>query len=770
MRKLFTVIAAMLLSVATFAQAPQGFSYQAVVRDAQNAIVANQTVEVTVTILQGAAFESAKAVFSEKHSAKTNANGLFTLTIGSVDAAGFAKINWGKGSCFLKTESAYGESTTQLMSVPYALYAANAGTVDNATIEQFVSNIDFTTYNLVNKSSLANYATTENVNNALANYTTEQKLKDTLAVYAKIADLPEGVNLTGYAKTDDLAAVATTGSYSDLTGTPTIPTSVSQLTDAGNYLTTTDASNTYAKTTDVNTALAAYATTEDVNALVDNTNKQIVKLQSSVEGIAEGAAIFSVSADQQVYFSKGNLQYQASTGTWRFAEHQYDIIGSANSNISSTYSGWIDLFGWGTSGFNNKYPYMTTDVNTDYGDGNNDIAGTNYDWGVYNPISNGGNKANLWRTLTSEEWSYLLFTRTTTSGIRYARANVHGVNGIVLLPDNWNSATYAFTNTNTANATFETISDANWNTIEAAGAVFLPTVCWRLGTTTRTDEFDYWTATVSTTSTQQAHGLNIRTTTTQISTTFWRKCGFSVRLVSDAHSVQSATNAQNAINAANAQNAQNAQNFGDMPLANVKIKITYRGTFTTTPTTTVNFCGQNITSASNTESQAFKVPAYMPAYMSVSLSQYGKLATGNWSGSGQLYDICYYVYINGVPFDNNAGNYLMRPYFIPNTGENYVSYDMPVTGNGGTNYFYKDQMCFLPATKVKTIGGAFFSYHDVDSKKDFFGLAKNQLVYGWMVEDMKNEIVGPFIPGQENVIEIFIWDFASDKPAEYIVN
>ena len=794
MRKLFSIVAALFITAATFAQAPQGFSYQAVVRDAQNAIVANQSITVKITILQGADLDSATDVYSEQHNVKTNQNGLFTLIVGKGDSAGSIRtVNWSKGKCFIRTKTDYGESTSQLMSVPYTLFAENVAPdnivnvlnnsevtnklnfVSKTDIDNFVTSADVTT--TVN-TALANYATTENVNstvnNALASYATTQKLKDTLAGFAKLTDIPAEANLSAYATTesvtealDNLAAVATTGSYSDLTGTPTIPTSVSQLTDAGNYLTTAVANNTYAKPADVNTALAAYATTEDVNAWLDNTNKQIVKLQSSVEGIAEGAAIFSVSADQQVYFSKGNLQYQASTGTWRFAEHQYDIIGSANSNISSTYSGWIDLFGWGTSGFNNKYPYMTTDVNTDYGDGNNDIAGTNYDWGVYNPISNGGNKANLWRTLTSEEWSYLLFTRTTTSGIRYARANVHGVNGIVLLPDNWNSATYAFTNTNTANATFETISDANWNTIEAAGAVFLPTVCWRLGTTTRTDEFDYWTATVSTTSTQQAHGLNIRTTTTQISTTFWRKCGFSVRLVSDAHSVQSATNAQNAINAAN---AQNAQNFGDMPLANVKIKITYRGTFTTTPTTTVNFCGQNITSASNTESQAFKVPAYMPAYMSVSLSQYGKLATGNWSGSGQLYDICYYVYINGVPFDNNAGNYLMRPYFIPNTGENYVSYDMPVTGNGGTKYFYEDQMCFLPATKVKTIGGAFFSYHDVDSKKDYFGLAKNQTLYGWMVEDMKNEIVGPFIPGQENVIEIFIWDFASDKPAEYIVN
>ena len=208
MKKLKTILAALLVSAtATFAQAPQGFSYQAVVRDAQNAIVANQTVEVTITILQGATFESAKSVFTEKHSAKTNANGLFTITIGSVNAAGFAKIDWGKGSCFLKTESAYGESTTQLMSVPYALYAANAGTVDNATIEQFVSNIDFSTYNLVNKS-------------ALANYTTAAHLNDTLAIYAKTADLPEDVNLTGYAKTDDLATVATTGSYNNLTDKP----------------------------------------------------------------------------------------------------------------------------------------------------------------------------------------------------------------------------------------------------------------------------------------------------------------------------------------------------------------------------------------------------------------------------------------------------------------------------------------------------------------------------------------------------------------------
>ena len=71
---------------------------------------------------------------------------------------------------------------------------------------------------------------------------------------------------------------------------------------------------------------------------------------ASVGGFdANGAsnALFSVGPNTQVHFSKGNMQYQASTGTWRFAEHQYDFIGENNEQISPYYSGWIDLFGCG---------------------------------------------------------------------------------------------------------------------------------------------------------------------------------------------------------------------------------------------------------------------------------------------------------------------------------------------------------------------------------------------------------------------------------------
>ena len=205
----------------------------------------------------------------------------------------------------------------------------------------------------------------------------------------------------------------------------------------------------------------------------------------------------------KVYFSQGNLQYQASTNTWRFAEHQWDYVGhnyhlgtgenvhmgtvegSTNEEIAPDYSGWIDLFGFGTSGFNGKQPYMTSMDSEDYGDGENDIAGTNYDWGAYNAISNGGNQSGLWRTLTKDEWTYIVYTRQTTSGIRYAGATVNGVHGLIILPDDWNSSIYNLSNANEAWAvwTVNDIDEATWtDTFEPAGAVFLPAAGNRRGT------------------------------------------------------------------------------------------------------------------------------------------------------------------------------------------------------------------------------------------------------------------------------------------------
>lgn len=197
------------------------------------------------------------------------------------------------------------------------------------------------------------------------------------------------------------------------------------------------------------------------------------------EGAING--LFSVSATRQVWFSQGNLQY-TNSNNWRFALHQYDYVGQNNMYIGGTYDGWIDLFGWGTSGWNNGntyyHPYDYSCYNASlYGPpGNYNLTGSyaSSDWGVYNRISNGGNTTNKWRTLTRLEWEYVFFTRTTTSGIRYACATVNNVKGVILLPDNWNASIYSLNNTNGGDSDSNIISASQWTTLQNAGAVFLP--------------------------------------------------------------------------------------------------------------------------------------------------------------------------------------------------------------------------------------------------------------------------------------------------------
>ena len=207
--------------------------------------------------------------------------------------------------------------------------------------------------------------------------------------------------------------------------------------------------------------------------------------------IKDGAILaeFSVSDSTKVYFSQGNLQYQAKKNIWRFAEHQYDTIGGDNKNISPRYKGWIDLFCWGTSGWNsgaNEYqPYSTSTNDLNYFPGEdfkNDLIGSyaNADWGVYNKISNGGNQARLWRTLTNDEWYYLINTRANASS-KKGVARVNGMNGLILLPDEWTLPDGIVFTSGVADglgsdyyATVNSYTASEWAKLEANGAVFLP--------------------------------------------------------------------------------------------------------------------------------------------------------------------------------------------------------------------------------------------------------------------------------------------------------
>lgn len=202
---------------------------------------------------------------------------------------------------------------------------------------------------------------------------------------------------------------------------------------------------------------------------------------------------FTVDADgTQVYFSQGNLQYIGSANPpyWKFAERQWECLGDNGQGSTNQYAD-RDLFGWGTSGWDNGnvyyQPWNTNNSDgTLYGPrGEFDLTGhyAQSDWGVYNPISNGGNMAGQWRTLTTDEWGYVFTRRSTPSGIRFAKARVAGMNGMILVPDDWSESTYDLHNTNNGDAshTSNIIDASQWVMLEDAGAVFLPTAGYRYG-------------------------------------------------------------------------------------------------------------------------------------------------------------------------------------------------------------------------------------------------------------------------------------------------
>lgn len=164
---------------------------------------------------------------------------------------------------------------------------------------------------------------------------------------------------------------------------------------------------------------------------------------------------FSLGDNVYVFISKGNLQYQPSTGIWRFAEHQYDVVYKNGKNIKSTDE-WIDEYQWGT--------------------GNNPL-GSGYDhqfidWGT-NAISNGENKANLWRTLGSGEWKSLYANNP------HEYVSVCGVTGMIMYPNHFNLPSdiewELDNNKKKCNA-------EQWAKLENAGAIFIPAL-------------DYWTRT-----------------------------------------------------------------------------------------------------------------------------------------------------------------------------------------------------------------------------------------------------------------------------------
>ncbi len=196
------------------------------------------------------------------------------------------------------------------------------------------------------------------------------------------------------------------------------------------------------------------------------------------------AGAFSVSAEgKKVAFTRGNLQYRQSTATWSFAENQYDMLGTANVS-GSALADKIDLFGWSGSTGSAQWGISTSKNNADY-------AGDFVDWGT-NTIRTG--TPNTYRTLTKDEWDYLINTRAKADSLKgIARINLNSdgtqyANGLIILPDDWTcpagitfKSGFAGTNSDQAYADYQTFALAQWQQLENAGAVFLPASGYRSG-------------------------------------------------------------------------------------------------------------------------------------------------------------------------------------------------------------------------------------------------------------------------------------------------
>ena len=220
MKKVFILSAAVLLTASVVAQSPEKMSYQAVIKDAANKLVVNQTIGIQISILQGSV--TGLPVYVEQHLQSTNSNGLLSLEIGTGTAltGEFLSIDWANGPYFLKTETDLTGGTdyavtgiSQFLSVPYALHAKTAETLAGGLTESdplYAASpaANVTAGDIVNLDNLSGINTGDQ---DLSNLATQDALGDsTELLRSEIDDVrgligTGGVDLSGLATNDALA-------------------------------------------------------------------------------------------------------------------------------------------------------------------------------------------------------------------------------------------------------------------------------------------------------------------------------------------------------------------------------------------------------------------------------------------------------------------------------------------------------------------------------------------------------------------------------------
>ena len=236
---------------------------------------------------------------------------------------------------------------------------------------------------------------------------------------------------------------------------------------------------------------------EDVEAEAATAAPALASVKANKKD-GELPGVFTLKDGRKICFSKGNLQFHCKNYEFKFAEEQYETLGKeANEKCAPAYDGWIDIFGWGTSGYMGCQPTERGTTLDQYGPKTGDLTGdnANFDWGVYNPITNGGNKEGLWRTPSKEELLYLLKERPDADRLRLSRCYVCGKVGAMLLPDNFWSNRLRFPIDITSDS--NSFNEEQWKILESLGVVFFPKhfykfyekYCWSLW-----DDANLWTS------------------------------------------------------------------------------------------------------------------------------------------------------------------------------------------------------------------------------------------------------------------------------------
>lgn len=237
--------------------------------------------------------------------------------------------------------------------------------------------------------------------------------------------------------------------------------------------------------------------------------------------------VFSVSADKKVRFSQGNLRYVVGTQKWSFYDHQYDYCNTGT--YDGHHSDTISLFTWGYDAEKSISP-DGCEKNVSRTSGNLELS---EDWGYVF-----GGDSSVWRTLTTDEWQYLIDTRavhgSTGEGYSYQRAEINSdvedgkVYGLILYPDNYTAQTNA-----------DSYTSAQWAEMETDGCVFLPVAGYRTGCTidyfgpSRNSEGYYWSSSASNEGDESKYFVNFDTSAVTPDAITEEYYGHSVRLVTD---------------------------------------------------------------------------------------------------------------------------------------------------------------------------------------------------------------------------------------------